>query len=733
MMKNIPIFIVLIVPFFTLNGQPTITNLLFKNEIDDITRLDFSTNPPSQSDLILSNNYIIANEQGVIGHAEINGEVLFYVTEKGVYRADGSFMIGSEHIEVDWHSSEVNICLMPGQADKYYLFHKNALCSSLYYSIVDLSISEGAGGVESLNNLLSNGNYANGIETVRCPGTNNYWFIAYECSSGFEVFEITSAGIQSKSTLPFDVDNNSIVSPYSEQKDGELDYHNGKIAFASTIDENVAVFDFDPISGAASNPIKIDSIALPDGTMHDLTWTYGVEFSPDASKLYISRFGSIPTVENYNSTDPYHLYRYDFNTETLSGYTFEDIIPDGLGQIEIGPDGNLYSPLWMERSILKIENPNELNFSFSLIPTNSNLSIYASDHIQSDVFMQPLTLRSETTNTTCSNNTDGQATVYVTGGQAPYNVVWKDSGGQVITTTSSGPGVFSATQLAPGVYSISVSGQLGGLRSAFVTIESPAGPSIVSRISAIDSTVCVGEPLKFLTQSFSESTINRWLWRFGDGLSSGIQTPTHKYYSPGVYDVSLSVTNSNDCVADTTLIDFITIHPRPDAGFNFTTTIDNSSCGLEILFRNTSSNSINLAWNFGDHQTSALTNPSHLYDEPGNYTVQLRAINEFLCEDTIYSSVVAQNLVTLFTPNTFTPNGDGLNDDFSIDGVCFDGLEMWIYNRWGGLVFYTNDRTVGWNGELNGVPCPIGSYTWKATYASEHGRFTKHGIINLSR
>jgi hypothetical protein len=147
-MKIISIFIVWVVPFFSVSGQSSINNLLFKNEIDDITRLDFSSDPPSQSDLILSNHFIIANEQGIIGHAEINGEFLFYVTEKGVYRADGSFMMGSEQIEIDWHSSEVNILQMPGQTDKYYIFHKNALCSTLYYSIIDLTASNRLGGLK---------------------------------------------------------------------------------------------------------------------------------------------------------------------------------------------------------------------------------------------------------------------------------------------------------------------------------------------------------------------------------------------------------------------------------------------------------------------------------------------------------------------------------------------------------------------------------------------------------
>lgn len=760
---------------------------------------NFSTNPLNQSNLVLSNSINPGNERA-IGHAEINGQILFYVTDKGIYRADSSLMVGSTDIELDYDSDEVNVCLMPGETDKYYIFHKKNNCSPLYYSIVDMSLSGGTGGIVNLNTLISNDSYAEGIETVRIPGTVNYWFIAYKCSTGFETFEINSSGIQPGSMILM-FDNTATPPPFSDLESGELDYHNGKIAFTSLHDENVAVFDFNAALGTASNLTVLNSISLPDGTLHDLTLTFGLEFSPDASKLYISRYGNIPTL-GYNSTDPYNLYRYDFNTNILTGYSFPEILDtmsvgNGLGQIEIGPDGNLYSPIGHQNYIFIIENPNDINFTYSLLTTDFlPLSVCMSDHIQSDVYNMPMTIIPQITDATCSYSNDGQATIYIEEGVDPYSVSWE-----------TGQTGFTETNLTPGTYSVYITDGLGNQDSTFVTISSPApidvidisitnvscpdgsngsvsinqitggsgnytidwfgvntnslsvgnypylitddagcvfegeisideelNPNaIITSLSAVDSTVCLGDPVDFIDLSFSELAIDGWLWEFGDGLSSASQTPSHIYSSPGVYDVTLSITNTGGCVADTTLINFITVNSLPEALFSATIPPDNANCDLDLQFLNFSLNYEHSEWVFGDNQTSYQMSPNHTYDEPGNYTVQLRVISEHLCDDTTYLDVTAQVVPSLFVPNAFTPNDDRLNDVFSISGNCFESFEMWVYNRWGSNVFYTNNPTIGWNGELNGLLCPSGSYTWKATYKGEQGRLTKHGVINLIR
>jgi gliding motility-associated-like protein len=81
---------------------------------------------------------------------------------------------------------------------------------------------------------------------------------------------------------------------------------------------------------------------------------------------------------------------------------------------------------------------------------------------------------------------------------------------------------------------------------------------------------------------------------------------------------------------------------------------------------------------------------------------------------------------TFYAPNAFTPNGDGLNDEFMVKGtgLSSEGFKMIIYNRWGELVFESNDINIGWNGFIknNQKVSPNGIYTWIVSAKDEMGR-----------
>jgi gliding motility-associated-like protein len=73
----------------------------------------------------------------------------------------------------------------------------------------------------------------------------------------------------------------------------------------------------------------------------------------------------------------------------------------------------------------------------------------------------------------------------------------------------------------------------------------------------------------------------------------------------------------------------------------------------------------------------------------------------------------------LTVPNAFTPNQDGLNDFFLASGVNISYFRMQVFNRWGELLFETNDLSEGWDGRKNGINCPSDIYVWLAYYESE--------------
>jgi gliding motility-associated-like protein len=94
--------------------------------------------------------------------------------------------------------------------------------------------------------------------------------------------------------------------------------------------------------------------------------------------------------------------------------------------------------------------------------------------------------------------------------------------------------------------------------------------------------------------------------------------------------------------------------------------------------------------------------------------------------------------VAIYVPNSFTPNGDGLNDLFVPQGIGIDQAryELWVFDRWGNLVFYTNEWGKGWDGKMQegSDVCQVDTYVWKIDVADQKGkRHLLIGHISLIR
>ncbi len=88
--------------------------------------------------------------------------------------------------------------------------------------------------------------------------------------------------------------------------------------------------------------------------------------------------------------------------------------------------------------------------------------------------------------------------------------------------------------------------------------------------------------------------------------------------------------------------------------------------------------------------------------------------------------------MTIYVPNTFTPNGDGLNDSFGIAGEAIKELHLVIYNRWGQKIFETNNINDRWDGTFNGTLAPQGSYSYNVSAQGPTGAIqNKKGTFNL--
>ena len=167
----------------------------------------------------------------------------------------------------------------------------------------------------------------------------------------------------------------------------------------------------------------------------------------------------------------------------------------------------------------------------------------------------------------------------------------------------------------------------------------------VNRIKA-----CLPDTANFTDLSVAgDGKINTWYWDFRDGTTNTSENPSHIYTSAGTYSVYLKITDSNQCISDTTILNYISVANDPIVSFNAS---PSGACTapLNVQFANNSNGPGNLvySWNFGDGDVSSLKSPSELYNKLGNYTVSLKVTSsDYLCSSSlsVASAVVIGNVV----------------------------------------------------------------------------------------
>lgn len=143
-------------------------------------------------------------------------------------------------------------------------------------------------------------------------------------------------------------------------------------------------------------------------------------------------------------------------------------------------------------------------------------------------------------------------------------------------------------------------------------------------------------------------------------------------------------------------------------------TLIKRSAPLEVEFRANALNAEYYTWNLYKGSDLILTRNEaqhkYTFDNPGNYRATLEVTNTHACayqaED--FSISVSESMLNV--PNVFTPNGDGTHDEFRVVYRSIKEFHIWIYNRWGHLVYKSNDPAKGWDGTINGRPAAEGAY-----------------------
>jgi gliding motility-associated-like protein len=212
--------------------------------------------------------------------------------------------------------------------------------------------------------------------------------------------------------------------------------------------------------------------------------------------------------------------------------------------------------------------------------------------------------------------------------------------------------------------------------------------------------------------------INQWNWNFNNEGSSTTQNPSHIFKVFGPKQINLSVSNGvcKDSSTATVLLD-----NTLDAAFGLPEVLCPED---KAIFRDSSIGKI-LSWNwdFGNGNGSALQNPmpeTYAQVTSGKsklYPVRLIVENDLHCFDTVVHQLKVVYSCYITVPNGFTPNGDGHNDYlYPLNAWKAINLEFIIYNRYGQIVFHTNNWTNKWDGRINGQLQSSGVFVWLLRY-----------------
>ncbi len=202
-----------------------------------------------------------------------------------------------------------------------------------------------------------------------------------------------------------------------------------------------------------------------------------------------------------------------------------------------------------------------------------------------------------------------------------------------------------------------------------------------------------------------------YLWVSSDGQTSTKNLPDFTYTTPGTYSITQYVYNSNSCNLEDSATHTFSVIAPPTAGFYYNP--NPSQENTPTRFTSTASaDVVKWLWDFGDGDTSALSNPIHQYVKPAINIVCQTVTNAAGCQDSICIPVESIINVVNDLPSAFTPNGDGVNDVFMVRGFGIIKMTLRIYNRQGLMVFESRSQNIGWDGKYKGISQPMDAYAW---------------------
>jgi gliding motility-associated-like protein len=325
--------------------------------------------------------------------------------------------------------------------------------------------------------------------------------------------------------------------------------------------------------------------------------------------------------------------------------------------------------------------------------------------------------------TICTNSQTVISATGSGGDGGPYNYSWAPAAGIIGSSTQQN---ITVSPLVTTVYTVTITDQCGSV-PVTATVQVTVNPlpviSFTSDINSGCTPICVN-----FTGVSSTPPVN-CSYDFGDGNTATGCNPQHCYTTAGLYSVTYTVQDANGCQSSVVNSNMINAYPIPQPGLTVTppvtsillpiVNISSATCvgcdSIYYIFRGLVNDST---------VTGTGTSFDFIYSQPGNYSVTQVVSNQYGCTDSTTETIVVEPDFTFYAPNAFTPDNDGINDFFMVhgDGLNENSFSMQIFNRWGKPVFATGAMSLGWDGQISGVPAQGGIYVWRVSIRDNFGK-----------
>jgi len=297
-------------------------------------------------------------------------------------------------------------------------------------------------------------------------------------------------------------------------------------------------------------------------------------------------------------------------------------------------------------------------------------------------------------------------------GQLATMTAIPSQGGGTFVWSPGGQGPQTASLSPNDTMPITVTYSLNGCSSIPTTAMIYVNPLPVSNVITPAITGCT--PLNYQFEADTAQASDGYIWNVNGSVLNG-NSVSGIAMSGGCQSISLTNT-LNGCSTTTTLVDYLCPEFPPIASFDASVSYF-SEPSQTVSFLNTSQGASSYAWVFDDGGISTENSPQHVFtNTTSGSTVWLYATSPLGCVDSTSLFISYQDGLIYYIPNTFTPDGDLYNNNFKpIFTAGFDpyNYNLQIFNRWGELIFESNNPSIGWDGSYG----MYGNQVQSATYS----------------